>query len=155
MHLEDGVRQEENTDDDNHKALRGWNSGIMGSYAKAYTNYERWAKWIVSAFLSVWIVFVLFYWTASSGAADSNVNVSSSAHEKTGGVKTNKPIVKKSPVAFENAFPEETNFLVLGDYGTGDASQTQVAHTLKQFAESLDPKPAFVLSTGDQIYDHG
>lgn len=153
MHLEDGVRQE-NTDDDNDKALRGWNSSIMGSYAKAYTNYERWAKWIVSAFLSVWIVFVLFYWTASSDAIDN----SRSPNGKAGSglaAKTNKPVVKKSPVAFENAFPEETNFVVLGDYGTGDDNQKQVAHTLKAFAESLDPKPAFVLSTGDQIYDHG
>uniref|UniRef100_K3X283 Calcineurin-like phosphoesterase domain-containing protein n=1 Tax=Globisporangium ultimum (strain ATCC 200006 / CBS 805.95 / DAOM BR144) TaxID=431595 RepID=K3X283_GLOUD len=56
---------------------------------------------------------------------------------------------------YENAFPEETNFIVIGDFGTGSADQVKTSETLKHFAAALDPKPAFVLSTGDQIYEHG
>jgi hypothetical protein len=63
--------------------------------------------------------------------------------------------VAGNAATYEDAFPGSTNFLVIGDYGTGDDSQRQVAKTLEGFASALDPPPAFVLSTGDQVYDHG
>lgn len=48
-------------------------------------------------------------------------------------------------------------FIVMGDYGTGLPAQWQVGKQLEAFvsAPGLTPRPSFVISTGDQIYDHG
>ena len=54
-----------------------------------------------------------------------------------------------------DGFPVATNFIVVGDFGTGDANQRKVALALENYMSTMDPPPAFVLSTGDQIYDHG
>ncbi|RHY32801.1 hypothetical protein DYB32_002221 [Aphanomyces invadans] len=46
-------------------------------------------------------------------------------------------------------------FVVMGDYGTGTKLQAQVATSLGDFVDATQPRASFVLSTGDQIYDHG
>ena len=49
----------------------------------------------------------------------------------------------------------ELGFVVMGDYGTGLDGQKRVANQLGRFLSDIQPRPSFVLSTGDQIYDHG
>ena len=49
--------------------------------------------------------------------------------------------------------PEPLPFIVIGDWGTGNTAQDEVARSLEVVATEVKPK--FVLSTGDQIYDYG
>ena len=46
-------------------------------------------------------------------------------------------------------------FIVIGDYGTGLDGQWTVSRQMSQFARLVRPQPSFIISTGDQIYDHG
>ncbi|TMW66246.1 hypothetical protein Poli38472_004011 [Pythium oligandrum] len=138
MHLEAGVKK----DDDNKTLHRPQGNALHSNY------YERWLKAIGFSLLAFWFVFVIVYWNissdepASAGRADVALDIPSRTNAVASGT-------------FENAFPEETNFMVIGDYGTGSEDQVRVAQTLKMFAAAMEPKPSFVLSTGDQIYEHG
>jgi acid phosphatase len=49
--------------------------------------------------------------------------------------------------------PQETSFLVIGDWGTGGALQRRVAASMTKVARQYSP--SFVVSTGDNIYPDG
>lgn len=138
MLLEAGL----NKDDDN-KATRRWSASAPP------LSYEQWLKRLGVGFFSLWVVFALFYMSSSShSTAPPPLGSPTDARQAVdSGWNLQRTI--------ESAFPEETNFLVIGDYGTGSADQVMTAEALKRFAASLEPRPAFVLSTGDQIYEHG
>lgn len=143
MLLEAGLKKR---DDNDNKSARRWGSGIVGT-PTTYVSFEEWVKRIGLAFFTIWMVFALFYVSTSSstaaatGATDYN---SATGRDDISTIGT-----------FENAFPEETNFLVIGDFGTGSPDQVKTSEALKHVAATLDPKPAFVVSTGDQVYAHG
>lgn len=130
MLLEAGLKRE-----DPPRHLRRRSS--MGNFT---TYYESRLKLAAVGFFSVWVFVIMYYGTASLPMGSTATTNAHSRLEKG---------------STELAFPEETNFLVIGDYGTGNRDQVKVAETMKRFARTLNPKPAFVLSTGDQIYDHG
>lgn len=135
MLLEAGLKK-----DDDDKAARRWSAPAAGA---SHVSYEQWLKRLGAAVLSVWLVFALFYMAPSSPPSSTATTVATDAG--AGRLQSTSEI----------AFPEETNFLVVGDYGTGSAAQEATADALKRFAAALEPRPAFVLSTGDQIYEHG
>lgn len=119
------------------------------SGVNVYGRYERCARALTIGVFGVWMLFVLVYYSGSHAPTAAG-RVSTS-----GGRAKAADRVVSNAATYEDAFPESTNFLVIGDYGTGDASQRQVAKTFEGFASTLDPPPAFVLSTGDQVYEHG
>jgi hypothetical protein len=139
MLLEAGLKR---SNDD--KAARRWGPGGILGNATTYVSYEAWVKRIGFLFFSVWFVFALYYVSSSSTGSSATMDADADAAMNANTMGT-----------YENAFPEETNFIVIGDFGTGSADQVKTSETLKHFAAALDPKPAFVLSTGDQIYEHG
>jgi hypothetical protein len=134
MQLEAGLKGDDN------KAPR---RSISSSLSTNYVRYERWVKVIGGSIFAAWAVFALVYWVAFSSPSSTALTA---GHERKPGVKSN---------TMENGFPGETRFIVVGDYGTGDQSQVKVAEALKLHVAVLDPPPAFVISTGDQIYEHG
>ncbi|KAI9921179.1 hypothetical protein PsorP6_000414 [Peronosclerospora sorghi] len=138
MQLEEGFRKREDHDDgkDRHAAVRRgrWSSHLNGAY-----NYERWVKLIALGSLGIWMLFVLLFWHTGLGSA------------KEGSQSRNYKIQP----SLDDGFPAETNFIVLGDFGTGDENQTKVAKALEKYTSTMKPPPAFVLSLGDQIYDRG
>ncbi|CAH0516464.1 unnamed protein product [Peronospora belbahrii] len=143
MRLEEGLRKREEHDDGKdrrHSAVRRGKSEWISVLHGTSTKYDQWVKLIAVGSLSLWLIFALIYWHTSvaplksTGAKVSNYN----AH----------------PLSID-PFPQETNFIAFGDFGTGDESQRKVAMALENFTSTMDPPPAFVLSTGDQIYDHG
>ncbi|CEG43973.1 acid phosphatase [Plasmopara halstedii] len=140
MQLEEGVRKrEEHEGKSRHlispRSSSGWNTALHGT-----ASYERWVKYIALGSLGVWMIFVLFFWHTS-------VAPTPIANQRTTKIKINKTI--------PSSFPEKTTFIAFGDYGTGDTYQRSVALALENFTATMDPPPAFVLSTGDQIYDNG
>ncbi|KAL4138626.1 hypothetical protein PRIC2_002131 [Phytophthora ramorum] len=142
MQLEAGLRKREEHDDgkDRNSAVRrvngGWSTGFHGAH-----NYERWVKLIALGSLGVWMIFVLFFWHTGAVAPAKQT--------------TNQVRDFNVQPSILDGFPEETNFIAFGDFGTGDENQHQVASALENFTATMDPAPAFVLATGDQIYDHG
>lgn len=140
MQLEEGLRKREEHDEgkDRHLLKRrnnnGWNLANHGAL-----NYERWVKLIALGSLSIWLIFVLSFWHAGVAPAL---------------VATTTKNIYATPAQM-NIYPQETNFIALGDFGTGDENQRKVALALEKFLATMHPPPAFVLSTGDQIYDHG
>ncbi|KAF4323343.1 hypothetical protein JM18_000480 [Phytophthora kernoviae] len=143
MQLEAGLRKREDHDDgkDRHSRVRrgsGWSCNTQGA-----NNYERWVKIIALGSLGFWLVFVLFYWQSS--ATPSAAMKQTAAQNKA---------LNAHPSMMEG-FPETTNFIAFGDFGTGDENQRKVALALENYTATMEPPPAFVLSTGDQIYDHG
>lgn len=143
MLLEAGLKK-----DDDNKAVRRWSANPT-----TYVSYEQWLKRLGVGLFSFWVVFALFY-VSTSSSTPSSLASGASALAVDGAAQTNNN-KGAGATTMENAFPDETNFLVIGDYGTGSADQVQTAETLKRFASTLEPRPAFVLSTGDQIYEHG
>ncbi|POM61744.1 Tartrate-resistant acid phosphatase type 5 [Phytophthora palmivora] len=141
MQLEEGLRKREEHDEgkDRHSATPRGNSAWSASFHGA-ANYERWVKLIALGSLGLWMIFVLFFW--HTGVAPVKQTAT-----KTRGFNTQPSIL--------DGFPESTNFIAFGDFGTGDENQRKVALALENFTATMDPAPAFVLSTGDQIYDHG
>ncbi|DAZ98099.1 TPA: hypothetical protein N0F65_005261 [Lagenidium giganteum] len=147
MNLEAGLKK----DDSGRPLRRSFTSGS----SNAPWRYEHWLKCVSFGFLGAWVLFVLFYW---SSAPDANYDSKTTTLRNTDSVvNVHADTATKSPTeaTFEAAFPQETNFIVMGDYGTGSPDQVKVADTLKKFVGTLQPKPAFVVSTGDQVYDHG
>ncbi|KAE9046431.1 hypothetical protein PR002_g1659 [Phytophthora rubi] len=145
MQLEAGLRKREEHEDgnDRHSAVRRGNSSWSTAFHGA-ANYERWVKLIALGSLGVWMLFVLFFW--HTGVAPA-VSVGKQTATRARNYNVQPSIL--------DGFPEETNFIAFGDFGTGDESQRRVAMALENFTATMDPPPAFVLSTGDQIYDHG
>lgn len=138
MLLEEGHARSD--DADARKKARRSGVAVVG-------RYERWARAVTIGVFGAWMLLVLVYYSGRHGSTMAG-GVSRSGGRAAGRAVGNA-------ATYEDAFPEATNFLVIGDYGTGDDSQRQVALTLESFASALDPPPAFVLSTGDQVYDHG
>lgn len=147
MLLEAGLKK----DDDNK--VRRWSAGISGN--TTYVSYEEWLKRLGVGLFSFWVVFALFYLSSSSSSSSSAPASVLDGVTKNGvaAAQSNNNIKAKSTMG--SPFPDETNFIVIGDYGTGSADQVQTADALKNFASTLNPRPAFVISTGDQIYEHG
>ncbi|GMF20387.1 unnamed protein product [Phytophthora fragariaefolia] len=141
MQLEAGLRKREELEDgkDRHAAVRRGNGG-WGAALHGAANYEHWVKLIALGSLGVWVIFALFFWHTGAAAGRQT------AH-KTRDFNAQPSIL--------NGFPEATNFIAFGDFGTGDENQRKVALALENYTTTMDPPPAFVLSTGDQIYDHG
>lgn len=140
MQLEEGLRKREEHDEgkDRHLLRRRNDNGLnLANFGALH--YERWVKLIALGSLGVWLIFVLSFWHAGVTPAL--------------GVTTTKNIDATS--AQRNLYPQETNFIALGDFGTGDENQRKVALALENFTATMHPPPAFVLSTGDQIYDRG
>ncbi|TYZ61332.1 hypothetical protein PybrP1_010372 [[Pythium] brassicae (nom. inval.)] len=135
MLLEAGLRK-----DDENKAARRWSASTPS------LSYEQWLKRLGVGLFSIWVVFALFY-VSHSNSTRPPLRAADAQQAADGDGDRQRTI--------ESAFPEETNFLVIGDYGTGSADQVATAEAMKHFAASLEPRPAFVLSTGDQIYEHG
>ncbi|KAF1772813.1 Metallo-dependent phosphatase-like [Phytophthora cactorum] len=144
MQLEEGLRKREEHDEgkDRHSSTPRSNSGWSTAFHGA-TNYEHWVKIIALGSLGVWIIFVLFFW--HTGVAPAPVAKQTATNTKT--INTEPSIL--------DGFPKDTNFIAFGDFGTGDENQRRVALALANFTATMDPPPAFVLSTGDQIYEHG
>jgi hypothetical protein len=144
MQLEEGLRKREEYDDgkDRHKATvshsNSWGAALHGA-----TNYERWVKLIALGSLGVWMIFVLFFWQTGVAPATAGKQTASAVKNFN------------AQPSILGGFPEMTNFIAFGDFGTGDESQRKVADALENFTATMDPPPSFVLSTGDQIYDHG
>lgn len=145
MLLEAGLKK----DDDNK--VRRWSAGIPGN--TTYVSYEEWLKRLGVGLFSFWVVFALFYLSSSASSAPASALDGVTTESGVASAPNNNNIKAKSTLG--SPFPDETNFIVIGDYGTGSADQVQTADALKNFASSLDPRPAFVISTGDQIYEHG
>ena len=140
MLLEAGLKK-----DDDRKPLRGSLRDIMtDGFASGL--YEKRMRYSAVGLFAIWMTFMLFH------LGSSNTNVSSTLQGNTNAADTRHPISTEST---ENASPDEIDFVVFGDYGTGTDSQIQVAHTMRKFVSTLDAKISFVLSTGDQIYEHG
>ncbi|KAF4140740.1 Calcineurin-like phosphoesterase [Phytophthora infestans] len=149
MQLEEGLRKPKEQHDDSsdegkdrHSAAPRSNSG-WGSAFHGATSYEHWVKLIALGSLGVWMIFVLFFW--HTGVAPAPVSKQAAAKLKN---------INAEPSILDG-FPEETNFIVFGDFGTGDENQRRVAIALQNFTATMVPSPAFLLSTGDQIYEHG
>lgn len=146
MHLEEGVRRREEREEhegkDRQSAAPRCNSGWKSSFYGA-ANCERWVKIIALGSLNIWMIFVLFFWRIG-------VAPTPEANQRARRSK----IYKSAPLA-SSGFPRETNFIALGDYGTGDQVQRKVALALENFTATMNPPPAFILSTGDQIYNNG
>uniref|UniRef100_A0AAV1VGZ1 Calcineurin-like phosphoesterase domain-containing protein n=1 Tax=Peronospora matthiolae TaxID=2874970 RepID=A0AAV1VGZ1_9STRA len=142
MQLEEGLRmrEEHHAGRDRHSAVRRSTNRWRAPASRngALTSYERWVKVIALGSLSVWTIFALFFWHSGVGPAS----------QVTGTLRLPSGDSVK-------AFPEETNFIAIGDFGTGNESQRKVALALENFTSRMDPPLAFVLSTGDQIYDQG
>lgn len=146
MLLEAGLKK----GDDNK--VRRWSAGIPGN--TTYVSYEEWLKRLGVGLFSFWVVFALFYLSSSSSSSSSTPASALDGVTKNG-VTTAPSNNIKAKTTMDSPFPDETNFIVIGDYGTGSADQVQTADALKNFASTLNPRPAFVISTGDQIYEHG
>ncbi|KAJ0392889.1 hypothetical protein ATCC90586_001235 [Pythium insidiosum] len=130
--LEEGAREHDNAKDKR--------KSFAATINATYLHYEKVVKMVVLAIVGAWGVIVLGYviFAPSKATAGDVITVQNAP----GGIA-------------EDAFPLSTRFLVIGDYGTGDDSQIKVAQTFKKHAGSLDPRPAFVISAGDQVYEHG
>lgn len=139
MLLEEGAAHAADDADAKKKLRRG------RSAALAYGRYERCARGATLGVLALWLLLALAYYGDFGSASASVAPVAASGGARPRGAAATS----------EDAFPAATNFLVMGDYGTGDDPQEQVARALERLAAALDPPPAFVLSTGDQIYEHG
>ena len=50
---------------------------------------------------------------------------------------------------------DSIGFYVIGDFGHGGKDQLNVASLMETVATTVPQKPEFVISTGDQIYEHG
>lgn len=142
MLLEAGLKK-----DDDNKAVRRWSTGIAGN--TTYVTYEEWLKRLGVGLFSFWVVFALFYVSSSSSSPASALD----GVTKTASMQSNSNV--RATSTLDSTFPDEANFIVIGDYGTGSPDQVQTADALKNFVSTLDPRPAFVISTGDQIYEHG
>ncbi|CAI5701891.1 unnamed protein product [Peronospora effusa] len=143
MHLEEGLRMREEHDDgkDRHSPVRRGKIGLSSTFHHGINNYEQWVKLIAVGSLGVWTIFALFFWHMYVTPAKQGTAIKSRNYNKTPSIL--------------DGFPVETNFIVFGDFGTGDENQRKVAMALENYVSTMDPPPAFVLSTGDQIYDHG
>ncbi|RLN80711.1 hypothetical protein BBJ28_00003533 [Nothophytophthora sp. Chile5] len=138
MQLEAGLRKHDDGKDRNSPMRRGggWSGAMMGA-----NSYERWVKLIALGSFGLWMLFVLFYWRGSMAPAASSGAAAKRAAEQAKDFNLEPSI--------EGGFPEETNFLAFGDYGTGDESQRKVAKALEEFASTLDPPLAFVIGNHD------
>jgi hypothetical protein len=136
MLLEAGLNRK-----DDSKAVRR-NFGTANRQSNGIS-YEQWVKLISCGFFTVWLTFLVVY---------TSIINPRSINEERDTYRVINAEVKNNPV---HTNKEETNLIVIGDYGTGTESQVQVAETLKNFVSNLSPKASFILSTGDQIYDHG
>ncbi|GLD92755.1 hypothetical protein PINS_up001334 [Pythium insidiosum] len=137
--LEEGTREHATT---NAKDKR---KSFAATINATYLHYEKVVKTVVIAIVGAWVVIVLAYVVFAPKAHDhdhADANVLQTTGNGGRGIA-------------EDAFPLSTRFLVIGDYGTGDESQIKVAQAFKKHAASLDPRPAFVISAGDQVYEHG
>jgi len=94
---------------------------------------------MLALMLLTWSIYILSYFVTKT-----NVAIRKRSQESA----QDNQIVKSVE---ENAL----GFIVIGDYGTGLPSQFKVADALSGFVDDINPKISFVISTGDQIYDHG
>ncbi|KAF0689566.1 Aste57867_18985 [Aphanomyces stellatus] len=93
-----------------------------------------------------WCVYILSYFITST-----NVDILRAADKKS---KVLAGQLKDVP-KLGGAHLPSLGFVVIGDFGTGSSLQAQVATSLGDFVQNAEPPASFVISTGDQIYDHG
>lgn len=146
MQLEEGIAARNVSDDDRKKPRRQWRHWVA-----AFGRYERCARVGTLGIFALWVMFLFIYYSSRTPKT-ARATVAAAGGDANRGRIANPDA---HAAAWEVAFPDSTNFLVIGDYGTGDTNQRQVAKGFASFAAALDPPPAFVVSTGDQIYEHG
>ncbi|OQR89913.1 tartrate-resistant acid phosphatase type 5 [Thraustotheca clavata] len=104
----------------------------------------RLSQWMTVGVLVTWCIYILSYFMTST-----NVDIQRAAELK---LRAKSVRLKKLPPVGD---PAPLGFIVMGDFGIGSSVQTQVASSLADFVDNSTPRASFVVSTGDQIYDHG
>ncbi|CAK4118895.1 unnamed protein product [Aphanomyces euteiches] len=107
----------------------------------------RLSEWMCVVVLCGWCVYILSYFITST-----NVDILRAADKKS---KSKVLAAQLKDLPKLGTHHASLGFIVMGDFGTGSKLQAQVATSLGDFVQATKPSASFVISTGDQIYDHG
>ncbi|KDO28014.1 hypothetical protein SPRG_20177 [Saprolegnia parasitica CBS 223.65] len=102
-------------------------------------------QWMCVGLLVAWCVYILSYFITST-----SVDI-----QRAADLKLRSKALASRLKQFNQPPLAPLGFIVVGDFGTGSATQALVAASMSDFVNHTQPHAAFVLSTGDQIYDHG
>ncbi|OQS00951.1 tartrate-resistant acid phosphatase type 5 [Achlya hypogyna] len=105
----------------------------------------RLSQWMCVGVLVAWCVYILSYFITST-----SVDIQRAAE-----LKLRSKSLASRLKQFNQPPAAPLGFIVIGDFGTGSELQAQVAASLGNFVNHTLPQASFVVSTGDQIYDHG